>query len=663
MNQILRENTPITNPAALELNGEMRDIFKNMFGLFGMLDPNGMVIELYGSLFRKANTDPALLVGQRFSETVFWQSSENTPILLERSIHDAAMGKPVKVLLDFRISSDKKAAVELVLHPLKVNGSVDRIFISAQEVEERQGRVGHYKREIEELLFAAENADIGLWFWDLVEDKIYSTPKCNELFEIPSYDLLTYDSILNAVHPDDRGRLDGSLRKAHESGTKYSEEFRVLYSDGRIEWVSAEGKSFLDSSGQPEKMTAVVRKITEQKLAAEELEMVYDRERKARAEAVEANQSKDFFLAFVSHELRSPLNAILGWTKILMGKEVDPDTRRNALETIERSARDQNKLIDDIVDSTRVASGKIKLEFRPINLYEIIRVTVNSQRPQAEAHNLSFEFESDREEIMVFADAGRLQQVFSNLISNAIKFTPDGGSVSITIETGKDSARVRVTDSGQGISVDSLPYIFKQFSQGEVNSERGRHSLGLGLSIVKILVGKHGGTVSAESDGIGTGARFTVELPLSRVAKAQNTLAGGKATEPKPPLDGARVLLVEDDNDSREVVELFLQQSGGNVKSAASAMAAIEILDNMDPPPDVIVSDLAMPDEDGYSLLKRIRERPAKRGGLIPAVALSAFTTAESKQKAFDAGFNTYCTKPYDPERLIADILALIPRS
>lgn len=639
-------------------------IFYNVFDFFGILDEKGRVLDLSGSIFDRTNTDPNLLRGQMFSETVFWQSSENTAKVLEKAIQTAADGERERVLLDFRISADKKIAIELCLQPLKKDGEPKTIFLSAQQVSGRKHQVEHYKQELAELLFAAENAEIGLWFWDLIEDKIYSTPKCNELFEIPAYDILTYEMFLNAVHPDDRSRVDESLRKAHRNGTRYKEEYRVVYSDGTVEWISAEGKSFLDESGNPEKMTSVVRKITDQKLAGEELSKVYERERKARDEAVEANRSKDFFLAFVSHELRSPLNAILGWSKILLTKTVDDETRKNALETIERSARFQTKLINDLVDSARVASGKLSLEFRPTNLFEIVRVSYHSQKPSADVHNIEFEFDSDKEEIAVFGDAGRLQQVFSNLISNAIKFTPEGGRVKISIETGTDAVKIHITDTGRGISPDALPSIFRQFSQGDLEQDKNKGGLGLGLSIVNILVSKHGGTVTAHSEGIGHGATFTVTLPLTAVGKrtlaaeAETLEANGR------PLFGIKILLVEDDADSREVLQLFLEQNGASVKSAASAKKAMTLLlRSVGNLPDIIVSDLAMPDEDGYSMISRMRQLPIDDGGRLPALALSAFATNESKQKALEAGFDKYCTKPFEPDLLIKDVIELVQKA
>jgi CheY-like chemotaxis protein len=252
----------------------------------------------------------------------------------------------------------------------------------------------------------------------------------------------------------------------------------------------------------------------------------------------------------------------------------------------------------------------------------------------------------------VFGDAGRLQQVLTNLVSNAIKFTPDGGSVSIDIKTTSEAAAIHVKDSGQGISPEALPNIFRQFSQGEVGRTRSNSGLGLGLSIVKILVAKHGGTVQAFSEGLGKGSEFVVTLPLTNKQPLEVVEENDSPGNDRKPLKDRRILVVEDDPDSREVLQLFLEQSGAVVSSAESAKSAMEILANHNDLPELIISDLAMPDEDGYSLLTRIRQLPADRGGTIPAIALSAFTTVESKQKAFESGFQLYSTKPFEPERL-----------
>jgi len=645
------------NPAGFDPRS--LEVFDKNFEFFGTLDASGRVLALNGRLFQKANTKTKMLRGQSFSDTVFWQSSENTARLVAKAVSDAAAGESSKVLVDFRVSADEKVPVELQLQALTISDSQREIFVCARLIPDRDPNDSQ-DAENEQLLRAAENAGIGLWFWDIEKSRIYATPSCNELLGLPAYDPVTFESVLTVVHPDDRRFVDQLFERLQTKSVTYEEEFRVVRSDGTVDWISAEGKSIGDAEKVPRRMMGIVRSVTQQKYAAEELAKVYDREKRARDEAVEANRAKDFFLAFVSHELRSPLNAILGWSKILLTKTVDEPTRKNALETIERSARLQTKLINDLVDSARVASGKLRLEFHPTNLCEVVRATYQSQKPVAETHNLDFTFDADCDEVIVIADAGRLQQVFTNLISNAIKFTPDGGKVSIELKSTAETVAIHIRDTGHGIDPEALPNIFNQFSQGEIGRSRSNTGLGLGLSIVKILVKKHGGVVSAFSQGLGRGAEFVVTLPLSDSKLPPEVENDEAPLTNRRSLVDKRILVVEDDADSREVLQLFLEQSGANVFSAESAKVAMEILSKpKNGLPHLIISDLAMPDEDGYSLISRIRQMPADHGGSIPAIALSAFTTAESKQKAFESGFQLYATKPFEPEKLVSDILML----
>ncbi len=661
---MIDNSSTFTRPFEIGFAEQYRTLFENLFDFFGTLDADGKVMHLSGNIFKTANMNPDLLTGQQFSQTVFWQSSVNTSKIFEKAVENAVKGEQSRLILDFRISADQKVAMEVYVQRLQGRADTIEVFVCGQTVSDRKGEIEHTEAASEQLLFAAENAEIGLWFWDYRENRIYSTPRCNELFQMPAYETLRYEDFRTTIHPDDREFVDNFLRKSRLEGTKYEEEFRLLFSDGTIEWICAEGKSFLDDTGKPHRMVGVVQKITEKKLAGEELARVHELEKRAREEAVEANRAKDFFLAFVSHELRSPLNAILGWSKILLSKNVDDETRKNALETIERSARFQTKLINDLVDSARVASGKLRLEYRSTNLYEIVLNSFQAQKPSAEARGITFEFRSDSESIPLFGDSNRLQQVFGNLISNAIKFTPEGGSVTIEIETSIDSVDVHVSDTGHGIDPGALPNIFSQFSQGDVDQAKSNAGLGLGLSIVKILVAKHGGAVKAESGGVSKGSKFTVTLPLSEGERAvSGELPSIDLTKHKL-LEGVKIFIVEDDADSREVLHLFIEQNGARVTSFESVKTAIAGITKPGVAlPDVIISDLGMPDEDGYSLIRRIRNLPEKSGGKTPAMALSAFTSFESKQKAFEAGFDKYCTKPFEPELLIRDIAELLKKS
>ncbi len=639
-------------------------IFERSFDLYAVLDKDGTILDLRGRIFDKTSATPELLVRQPFAESVFWQTSEANARAVEKGWSEAAAGSPQSgsglIRLDFRISADEKIPLELSFSAMDAPDGEKRIFVSARTSEESSRLIDSFRKKSDELILAAEQADIGLWYWDHIRERLYSTPRCNEIFDIPAYDQLNYDKVLAVVHPDDREFVEKFFDESRRSGSRYEEEFRVIYSDGRIEWICAEGRSYLEPSGKPERMVGVVRRITDQKIAAEELERVYERERRARDEAEIANRAKDFFLAFVSHELRSPLNAILGWSRILQAREIDDATRKKAYVTIEKNANIQTKLINDLVDSTRVATGKIKLEYRKLNLVDLARSTFEAQRPIAETQGIAYEFETDTNLAPVFGDYGRLQQALGNLLSNAIKFTQPDGKVIVSVKAQPDTVIFAVEDTGQGIDPIELPDIFKQYAQGDAERVRKSGGLGLGLSIANILITKHGGRVTAQSLGLGHGARFEATLPLTTGTETDAPIEVAKEPETGKRLDGFDILIVEDDPDSREVLQLFLEQSGASVRTAESARSAMNLFsDKRAKRPDIIISDLAMPEEDGYSLISRIRQLPPEKGGQIPALALSAFASAESRQKAFEAGFHRYLTKPFEPGLIVDQVVAL----
>lgn len=634
-------------------------IFDNVFLLYGYLDREGNILDLRGRIFADTNANPEFLVRQPFAETVFWQTSEANARMINTAIQAAIDGGSPRLHLDFRLRAEEKVPLIVSFQPIVSPEGEKRIFVYAQSPTTPLRKEEEGNNEF--LLLGAEIADVGLWYWDNQSNHLFTTPGCNELFALTAYDELTFAKVLKVVYPEDIAFVEGFVNDALRKGTKFEEEFRVIYPDGKIEWICAEGRSFVDQNGEPVRMVGTVQKITDQKLASDELERVYELEKKARDEAEIANKSKDFFLAFVSHELRSPLNAILGWSRILQTRDVDEATRKKALETIEKSAVSQTKLINDLVDTARVASGKLRLEYRQANLVDVVRSSFEAQKPAAESLGITYKFSTDRDPIGIFADSVRLHQVFGNLISNAIKFTPKDGEVSVDIVSFADRACITIADTGQGIDPNSLPNIFKQFSQGDAENVRRSGGLGLGLSIVNILVGKHGGTVTANSQGIGEGASFTVTLPLTEGTELTAADAVETVSDNHPRrLEGIRVLVVEDDPDSREVLQIFLEQNGASVRTADSARTAMHLFSETDfELPDVLISDIAMPEEDGYSLIARIRSMPAEKGGNIPALALSAFASAESKQKAHEAGFTGYLTKPFEPESTVQQVYTL----
>lgn len=641
-----------------------RSLLDGIVDLYGVLDSEGRVLEIAGRIFSETNVDPAMLTGQPFAETAFWQSSKNTSVVLDNALSAAKAGTPQTITIDFRVRSDKRIPLELTIRPTTLPSETKVLAVSAKRHQATGSRSGETIEETDEWLLAAENAEIGLWYRHLGNEQIVATPIAKELLGLPRYEPLSINGFAAVVHPDDITFVTKFFEKAEKEFSKYQEEFRVVYPNGDVEWICVEGRTFPANEGKPARSVGIVKKITEQKNTAEEVAKIHEREKKARDEAIEANRAKDFFLAFVSHELRAPLNAILGWSKILLTKQVDGDTRRSALETIERSARIQTKLMNDLVDSARVASGKLRLEYRPTDLYELVRGSVQAQEPAASAKDVTLEFAANRRDVVIFGDVNRLQQVFGNLISNAIKFTPQGGNVAVSLISGKSHARIYIEDTGQGISSDSLPNIFRQFSQGEPGDTRNSSGLGLGLSIAKILAERHGGSVTAESEGVGHGSKFTVTLPLTSSATEVAEKAANTPRSNGRPLEGVRILIIEDDSDSREVLQLFLEQNGASVISSPNAKTGFSTLSEMRGQlPNLIVSDLAMPEEDGYSLMTRIRELVPAEGGQVPSIALSAFATNESMDRAFKAGFNKYLTKPFEPDTLVNEIADLLSRT
>lgn len=640
-------------------------VFDTAFAFYGAVSPDGFLLELHGAIFQsnEALVEPELLIGHKFSETVFWHSDSFAADNLQKSIAEAAKGFLTKVELKFRISAQDIHTLEVILVPQKnEDGEIFRIEFCAYDVTSRAKEVEFFKQRSEHFLYAAEFADIGLWFWDLSKNEVFSTPKCNEFFGLSPHEIITIEHFFDCIHPEDKARVTDEFEIAQKTEKVYDTEFRIICPDGSIQWLTARGNVYLDEKNSPVSMTGIVQKVTDRKAADEELKKIYEREKRARDEAEEANRAKDYFLAIVSHELRTPLNSILGWTKILLTKEVDEKTRRNALETIERSAKSQAKLIEDLVDMARVASGKLRLEMRSLNLYEILQGVCNQHKPLAETKKIHFDFSSQTKQAEVFGDTIRLQQIFSNLISNALKFTPEGGTITLSMNSNGQTVEASVIDTGRGIAPEFLPNIFQQFAQGDQKTSGDRSGLGLGLAIVKTLVEKHNGNIKAYSKGLGQGSTFTVTLPIhvsERESVPKNKKQEAELKQPK--LNNIKILLVEDDPDSRDVLTLYLEQCGAKIQSAESAKDAFNYLTNpKNGKYDIIISDLAMPVEDGFSFLSKVRALPENNGGNIPAIALSAFTTIENKEKAYSVGFQKYHTKPFEPDLLIKEIIELI---
>ncbi|MDT7605062.1 MAG: hypothetical protein QOF61_3059 [Acidobacteriota bacterium] len=401
----------------------------------------------------------------------------------------------------------------------------------------------------------------------------------------------------------------------------------------------------------------------------EERALLLEREQMARAEAESASRLKDEFLATVSHELRTPLNAIMGWSHMLRAGALDETTAARALETIERNAQAQAQLVEDILDVSRVITGKLRLNITPVDVASVINAATDSVQLAADAKGIQLEVSLDRSARHVAGDAGRLRQVVWNLLSNAIKFTPAGGRVEVRLARADSDVELSVSDTGCGISADFLPFIFDRFRQADGTSTRRHGGLGLGLSIVRHLVELHGGTVNVESAGEGHGTTFTVRLPLAlprnngasrRNKNAVGLRAGADAAaraERLSALQGVNVLVVDDDEDTLQMLSVMLAGYSAEVRAAASEAEALKVLERFEP--DVVVSDLAMPEADGYSLINKLRALDAQRGRHTPVVALTAYVRVEDRVRALSAGFNMFVPKPVEPEELLTAIARL----
>ncbi|HEY8022745.1 MAG TPA: ATP-binding protein, partial [Thermoanaerobaculia bacterium] len=376
------------------------------------------------------------------------------------------------------------------------------------------------------------------------------------------------------------------------------------------------------------------------------------------------------FLATLSHELRTPLNAILGWAQMLRMTQLEPAVAQRAYETIERNARAQAQLIADLLDVSRIITGKLRLELGTVDLARVVEAVLDTVRPAAEAKRIAIALRFEPGAGAAWGDADRLQQVIWNLLSNAIKFTPPDGRVEVALSRAADQVAIRVSDSGAGIPAEFLPYVFDRFRQADSATTRKHGGLGLGLSIARHLVELHGGTIAAESAGLGSGSTFTVVLAAQPAPGAGGGErgaapgAGALASWNAPgTLAGVRVLVVEDELDTRELLVRVLERCGAEVAAAPSVAAAMAAITGFDRPlPHIVVSDIGMPEEDGYVLLRRLRERPPEQGGAIPAIALTAYARSEDRHRALAAGFATHLAKPIEPAELVAAVARLATR-
>jgi PAS domain S-box-containing protein len=552
------------------------------------------------------------------------------------------------------------------------NGAVVRIWGTSQDITKRKRaeealRVSeeHARRQLAQIEAIYASAPVGLCFVDAEQRFININNLLAEINGIPVEKHI--GRTVREILPDAADTLEPVFRHVIETGEPSMNIEQSLATDaqpGVLRHFIASFYPIKNGCGRALGVNVVVMEITQRKKIEEELERLLRQEKAARADAEAANRMKDEFLATISHELRTPLTSILGWARMLIQGGLTAPQSRHALEVIAQSAQSQNRLIDDILDTSRIVTGRLKLDAQPVEIEHIFHAAVDIVRPSAEAKGIFLSEAVDIPNGVVFGDASRLQQAVWNLLSNAVKFTGEGGRIEARLGRADGQIEIAVKDTGIGVDPGFLPHVFELFRQADASSTREYGGLGFGLSIVRRIVEMHGGDVSASSPGKGQGATFNIRLPLMSTPR-QPSPESPRDEAPPPKermenghkLEGVRLLVVEDHMETLEMLKFIFDESGAEVITATSVEEALDALDRFKP--DALVSDIAMPDRNGYDLILEIRSREPERGGKIPAVAVTAYSRAEDRIRVLAAGFQMHITKPINPDELIAMVASL----
>jgi PAS domain S-box-containing protein len=646
----------------LKSEARYRALFETSQDGIMIVNDQGYYVEVNDSLCRILKTTKERLVGAHFSEFI-------PPQVLKEAEKDFAELKGFHAFSgEFPMMAADGETVELDWIS-RGNFVPGLHFCVAREVTERKRAQEQLQRSEEKYRSLLENANDIIYSHDLEGNYLTINRACEEVTGYTRKEILGGLNIAQVVVPEhvEYAREMTLLKLSDPSPTIY--EVDIFTKDRRRLTLEVSTRiSYRD--GKPVAVEGIGRDITERKRIERAREELLEREQRARLELEEASRIKDEFLATVSHELRTPLTAMLGWSHLLRTGKLDDKSTAHAIETIERNARSQAQLIEDLLDVSRIITGKLHLDARPVEPAGIIEGALEAVRPAAEAKGVRLSKEIDLTVRSVFGDPTRLQQIVWNLLSNAIKFTSEGGSVEVRLERVASHFQIVVHDTGEGISPDFLPYVFDRFRQADAKTTRRHGGLGLGLAIVRHLVEMHGGTVQAESNGEGLGSTFSVRLPLIAVYQ-QTPVQEGDApheTDAHKPvslecperLDGLKILAVDDERDAREMLRAAFEQCGAKVVTAASAAEALTLLEEMRP--DVLISDIGMPEEDGYELITKVRLLPVERGGKTPAVALTAYARGEDRLRALRAGYQMHIPKPVELAELVAIVSRLTER-
>jgi PAS domain S-box-containing protein len=565
-----------------------------------------------------------------------------------------------------------RCAVNHVIENAQLENQLQRFIEKERLFNQIAQRTAHRLQESQERLqLGVKVAGVALAKFDYASNNVELSPEAATLFGLPTSQLVVSRSRIHATfHPEERAELLEIIEQVLDPrGTGwFTRDHRVVWETGEVRWLTVRKQVFFDrmgASGRPIYAILAALDITERKQAELDRERLLQQEQAARAEAEQANRIKDEFLAVLSHELRSPLNPILGWAKLLQQHKLDEARTKEALATIQRNAELQAQLIDDLLDISRIMRGKLTLTAAPVSLMFVISAALETVQLAADTKNIHIKLVLPDSPMVVYGDAGRLQQVIWNLLSNAIKFTDNGGQVNIQLTQVDNYAQIQIIDTGKGINPEFLPYVFEHFRQEDGATTRKFGGLGLGLAIARQIVELHGGRIGVYSAGIDQGATFTVQFPLLRTDNSQ--IPGDEITCPviksdtdMTPLANIRILVVDDDIDARDFLAFLLQESGANVTVTASALEALQTLEQSRF--DVLLSDIGMPEMDGYTFIQTIRGQITQPYYQIPAIALTAYAGEWDCQQAISAGFQHHVAKPIDENRVITLITQLVQR-
>jgi PAS domain S-box-containing protein len=500
------------------------------------------------------------------------------------------------------------------------------------------------------LRFALDAAHMGTWEWDLATNAVRWSESLERLHDLaPGAFDGRLETVEREMHPDDRAGVMSAVRRAIDQGLPYEVEYRIVTAAGEVRWLEGKGRVEYAADGRPIRMSGACMNITRRRQAE------IDRLQSAQ----EASRTKDEFLAVLSHELRTPLNAILGWAQLLEGGGLDAERQAQAIAVIARNARLQAQLIEQILDVSRIITGKIGIERAACRVGQLIDAAVRAIEPAAADRQIALTVDAPPHLPLVDGDATRLQQVIGNVLSNALKFTPSGGAIAVRCRTvargGGDAIRLDVEDSGAGIAPQFLPYIFDRFRQADGTPTRQHGGLGLGLAIARHFIELHGGTIAAESEGAGRGTRVRIELPAQPAAAPAAGLGDPvlRAPAASGALAGTRVLVVDDQPDARQLLSAIFSPEGVSIDEAATAHEAIAHLERGGI--DLLIADIGMPDIDGCDLIRRVRAAAIA----VPAIAVTAYARPEDRVRALDAGFTAFVTKPFDAASLVQLTAAL----